>query len=105
MTFLENFLSRCEARGEAPTHALEAAGLSKSCLSKWRKYPDRTPTGDTVLQIANYFGCTFEDLLYSGPVRSRGKTALKIQNLVDKLTEEQQEYLLKFIQFTWDENK
>lgn len=105
MTFLENFLTRCEARGESPTHALESAGLSKSCLSKWRKFPDRVPTGDTVLQLANYFGCTFEDLLYSGPVFRRTKTAMKIQSLVDNLTEDQQEYLLKFILFTWGENK
>jgi len=103
--FLDNFLARCEARGESPSHALEAAGLSKSCLSKWKKYPDRTPTGDTVLQIANYFGCTFEDLLYSGPVKARTKTAMKIQAIVDSLSPDQQEYLLRLIQFVWGDNE
>ena len=103
--FLDNFLARCEARGESPTHALESAGLSKSCLSKWRKYPDRVPAGDTVLQLANYFGCTFEDLLYSGPVKTRTKTAMKIQSIVDTLPADQQEYLLRLIRFVWGENK
>lgn len=99
--FLDNFLARCEARGESPTHALTSAGLAKSCLSKWKKYPDRTPDSNTVLQLANYFGCAFEDLIYTGPA-VRTKTAIQIQDLVDKLTEEQQKHLLRLIQFVYE---
>ena len=99
MPFLDNFLNICEARGESPSHALESAGLAKSLLSKWRKYPDRVPYGDTVKKLADYFGCTFEDLFYSGPVNTRTETAIKIQSAVDKLDEKQQKFLLRFIQF------
>ena len=102
MDFLDNFLSRCEARGESPSHALEAAGLSKSILTKWRKYPNRVPNGDTVKKIADYLGCTFEDLLYSGPVFKRTDTSMKIQEIVDKLDERDQRLVLRFIQFMFE---
>lgn len=100
--FLDNFLARCEARGESPTHALTSAGVAKSCLAKWRKYPDRTPDSDTVLKLANYFGCAFEDLLYTGSAITRTKTAMKIQTIVDRLTPEQQDYLLRLIQYVYE---
>lgn len=99
MTFMDNFLARCQARGESPSHALEAAGLSKSILTRWRDYPNRVPSGTTVKKLADYFGCTFEDLLYSGPVFTRSETAMKIQSAVDQMDEKQQEYVYRFVQF------
>ena len=102
MNLIDNFLARCEARGESPSHALEAAGLSKSFLSKFKKYPDRVPQGDSLAKIAKYFGCTIDDLLYE---TEKSEAALKISSLVDKMTPEQQETLLKLIQFTWSDLK
>ena len=102
MNFLDNFLARCEARGESPSHALESAGLSKSFLSKIRKYPDRVPHGDSLTKLADYFGCTVDDLLR--PV-SRTITSIKIQALVDRMTLEQQDYLMRLILFIWGDSK
>lgn len=105
MSFVDNFLDMCDARGESPSHALTSAGLSKAFLSKLKKYPDRTPNSESVQKIALYFGCTVDDLLYDGPINKRTKTAIKIQRLVDKLPEDQQEYLLRFIRFNWSDMK
>ena len=105
MAFIDNFERYCKARGEAPSHALTTCGISKSALTKWRAYPDRTPSGTTIKRIADYFGCTFEDLLYSGPVKDRTNTAIAIQALVDKMQPDQQEYLLRMIRFIWGETK
>ena len=103
MNFIDNFVARCEARGESPSYALEHAGLSKSFLSKMKKFPDRTPAGETLFKIASYFGCTVDDLLDSAPY-SRTKTAIKIQALVDRMTPEQQDYIYRLISFVWGES-
>lgn len=105
MSFVDNFLMMCEEHGEVPSHVLIKVGLSKSFLSRLKEHPDRSPNCDSVLRIARYFGCTLDDLLYDGPVNGRTKTAMKIQFLVDKLSEDEQEYLLKFIQFNWGKRK
>lgn len=102
MYLVDNFLARCEARGESPSHALEAAGLSKSFLSKFKKYPDRVPQGDSLAKLANYLGCTIDDLLFD---QKKSEISAKISSLVDKMTPEQQEYLLRYIQFTWSDLK
>lgn len=102
MNFIENFVSRCEARGETPSHALEAAGLSKSLLSKLRKHPDRTPNGETLTKIANYFGCTVDDLLWPQP---RSTMSIKIQALVDKMNPDEQERLYRLVCFVWSDLK
>ena len=102
MYLVDNFLARCEARGESPSHALEAAGLSKSFLSKFKKYPDRVPQGDSLAKLANYLGCTIDDLLFD---QKKSEISAKISSLVDKMTPEKQEYLLRYIQFTWSDLK
>lgn len=102
MPFIDNFQAMCKARGESPSHALEAAGLSKSFLSKLKKNPTYIPQGRSLSKIANYFGCTIDDLLYT---TEKSDTAVRICSLVDKMTPEQQDYLLRYIQFTWSNLK
>ena len=105
MNFLENFTARCEARGESPSHAIVAAGLSKSFLSKIKKYPTRTPGGESLAKIASYLGCTVDDLLVPEDVPKRSITAIKIQALVDRMNAEQQETCYRMIRFIWGDLK
>ena len=102
MNFIDNFVSLCEARGEAPSHALEAAGLSKSLLSKLRKHPDRMLNGESLTKIANYLGCTVDDLLNP---QARSPISVKIQALVDKMSPDEQERLYRLICFVWSDLK
>jgi len=104
MNIVENIEARCEARNETPCYALEHAGLSKSFLSKLRKFPDRVPSGESLAKLAVYFGCTVDDLIQSKPYE-RSTTAIKIQSLVDKMSPDQQEYLFRLIQFIVGESK
>lgn len=98
MSFYDNFVRICRARGESPSHAVEAAGLSRSMLSKFLKYPDRVPSGETAKKLVDYLGCSYEDL-FCVPKFTRTDTAIKIQLLVDKMEDREQEFFLKFIQF------
>ena len=102
MTFLENFEQQCRIRGESPSHALEAAGLSKSLYGKWKKQPDRMPYGDTVKKLANYFGCSFEALESGGrPARYTSDTFTQLMNEIAKLDNRDQKHLLSYIIFTY----
>jgi len=106
MTFLENFEQQCRLRGESPSHALEASGLSKSLWAKWKKYPERMPYGDTVKKLADHFGCAFEDLETNGRApKEDSDLFLKIKQAVLKLDDKQRGYLLSFIQFTFPETR
>jgi len=98
MSFYDNFVKICRARGESPSHAVEAAGLSRSMLSKFVKYPDRVPSGETAKKLVDYFGCSYEDL-FSTPKFRRSEAAVKIQMLVDRMEECDQVKLLRLIQF------
>ena len=101
MDFLRNFEEFCRKRGESPSHALEAVGLSRSAYGKWKKNPDLMPTSKTVDLLAKYFGCTYEQLIG----RSSGYTGetdyIRFINQCAKMTDRDFNYLLSFCEFTW----
>lgn len=102
MTFLDSFEQICRSRGEAPSHALEACGLSKSLYQKWKKNPDRFPYGSTIRKLADYFGCSFEDLDGTGPTkRTKTEMYMILENRIARLSERDQKLLLKYIDFTF----
>lgn len=103
MTTFDGFLQRCKARGEAPCHALEAAGVSKTYYSRWKKNPDWQPTLTVLSRLASYFGCSYDDILH--PDRMPSKTTSLLMTAVSSLDEDQQAFLLRFISFMKDEWK
>lgn len=104
LTFLDNFEQQCRVRGESASHALEAAGLSRALYGKWKKKPDRMPYGTTVKKLADYFGCAFEDLEPNGRAPAmESDIATALIACIRKLSKQDQQHLLSYILFTYQE--
>lgn len=105
MTFLESFEERCRSRGEAPSHALDSAGVPKSLYQYWKRNPKRTPSRETIIKLASYFGCSFHDLdPEAAPINPTSKTMSELVNLVTQLSPRDQEKILKYVRFTYGDD-
>lgn len=72
--FKKNFIEICNAKGVAPSAVCMAIGLSNSAYSNWTD--ESVPRKTTLIKLADYFGCTVEDLLAEErPARSRDEPA------------------------------
>lgn len=63
--FKENFIKFCNAKGVAPTVACKEIGLSNAAYSCWTD--ESVPRKSTLIKLADYFGCTVDDLLAEDP--------------------------------------
>ena len=63
--FKENFIKFCNAKGVAPTVACKEIGLSNATFSCWTN--ESVPRKSTLMKLADYFGCTVDDLLADEP--------------------------------------
>lgn len=59
--FKDNFIKLCNAKGVPPTTACTDNGLTKSAFSQWSD--SSVPRKATLMKLADYFGCSVEDLL------------------------------------------
>lgn len=60
--FFDTFFDLCKKKGVSCKRAAEEIGLSNSITTKWKK-TGATPSGDTLLKIADYFGVSVGYLL------------------------------------------
>ncbi len=60
--FYDRFEALCKAKGVSCKKAVIDSGLSNSLATKWKK-TGATPSVETLMKIAAYFGITVEDLL------------------------------------------
>jgi len=66
MSFYDNFIKQCVAIDKKPSVVARELGLAKSAVSHWKSRG--TAPRDTMKQkIADYFGCTIEDLTAEAP--------------------------------------
>lgn len=63
--FKENFIKFCNAKNVAPTVVCQHIGLSGAAFSKWDD--NSVPRKATLMKLADYFGCTVDDLLAEEP--------------------------------------
>ena len=61
MSFYENYVALCNAKGMSPSAVAEAAGTTRAAVSRWKK--GSIPNDATILALADYFGCKPKDLL------------------------------------------
>lgn len=59
--FYDNFVRLCNEHGEWPTVVATKVGVDKSAASRWSR--GALPRNTTLLNIADYFGVSMEDLL------------------------------------------
>lgn len=62
-TFYERLARISRSYGMSPSRAAEAAGVSKSAVSKWKREPDSVPSGTILAKLAAYFGIPASELL------------------------------------------
>ena len=56
----ENVRKRCKARGESINAVEAAAGIGKNVIYKWQR---NYPSLKNLKAVADYFGCTVDDLI------------------------------------------
>lgn len=61
LNFWQIFTNLCEEHGKSATTALEDLGLSKGNAARWKS--GGGPTLSTAVRIAQYFGCSLDDLV------------------------------------------
>lgn len=77
--FFTNFVNQCNKKGESPSYAAEAMGFKRSVVTRWKNGTD--PRQATLQKIADYFGCSVEDLT--------GKKEKPTTDIGDGFTDEQ----------------
>lgn len=60
--FYNRFIDLCKEKREAPSRAALNMGFSKSTVTAWRR-SGKTPTGESLKKIADYFNVTIDYLL------------------------------------------
>ena len=63
MSFYDSYVRLCNSAGKSPSSVALDIGIEKSTVTRWRK--GSTPNYATKLKVADYFGCTVEDLTRS----------------------------------------
>ena len=118
--FYDKFVSLCKEKGVAPTRAALDIGLSKSAPIKWRT-TGATPNGETLNKIAEYFSVSVSVLLGEETKKAHTQEGERIPHrdkrellagrgvsiLLDadaKLTDEQLDDIVNFIQFQQEKN-
>lgn len=56
----ENIRKRCKARGVSINSVEAAAGIGRNVIYKWK---DSQPSLKNLRAVADYFGCTVDDLM------------------------------------------
>lgn len=78
--FKKNFIKFCNLKGVAPTVACRENGLSNATFSCWTD--ESVPRKATLMKLADYFGCTVDDLLAEDPPEREPNTVfLDQQNI------------------------
>ena len=58
--FFDNFVIQCNRKGKSPTACALEMGYHRSEVSRWGK--GVTPRKANLIKMAEYFGCSVEDL-------------------------------------------
>ena len=118
--FYDRFLELCKEKGVRPTNACVAAGLSRGLAAKWKSTKTEKPSAEALEKMSIYFGKSIDEIL--GKEKKPTGTAdgqlpfadrreilagAGVRILLDadaKLTEEQLDNIVNFIEFQQRKN-
>lgn len=100
--FYDVFKQLCVQKGETPTGVAQKLDIGKSTVARWKK-EGSVPKSEALNRIANYFGVTTDYLLgneqkENTPGANSGEDVDRFMELFAKLTPEQQERELAYLQ-------
>ena len=85
--FFERLSALCADKGESVTSVIVKLGFSRGNIDRWRD--GSSPTGDTLLKFADYFGVTTDYLLRRQPAIDSVRTPQEIAKIVEFEIEKQ----------------
>lgn len=102
--FWENLLNLCSSKNISPNKVCADLGLSNATATRWKK--GSVPRGTTLIQIAEYFGVTPEEMLSDVKVSPPGeipqgldeKTTEVVMKL-NRLSDEQKAKVLSYLEY------
>lgn len=94
--FWKKFIALCNEKGISPTTVVTSLNISRGSVTGWKK--GTTPNDTTLQKIADYFGVTPEYLL-SDYDAEREKVAEEVATMMDDLTEDERQDVIKYIDF------
>ena len=94
--FKKNFIKLCAQKNVTATAVCNAVGITISAFSQWTD--ETVPRQTTLQKIADYFGVTPEYLL-SDYDAEREKVAAEVATMMDDLTEDERQDVIKYIDF------
>ena len=98
--FYDRFVMLCQKRGVSPSRAAIDAGLSKSTVTKWKRFPDAQPTGNVIDKLTRYFGISVSELLdEENPQVSNDDLKFALFGGSGEITDEMYEEVLSFAAF------
>lgn len=80
--FFDRYCELCADKGLSPTKAAVNMGISRSAVSAWKK-GDRTPQGESLAKIADYFDVTVDYLLEKTDQKEKA-SAQKSEGITDE---------------------
>ena len=94
MSFYNNYLVLCNSVGKTPSAVALEIGFSKSTVSRWKA--GQSANDATLQKVADYFGCTLEDLTAEAekPAPEIGNEREVLDKIIDNMSKEE---LLDFI--------
>lgn len=84
MSFYNNYLVLCNSVGKTPSAVALEIGFSKSTVSRWKA--GQSANDATLQKVADYFGCTLEDLTVEN--EQKEKPALSNENELSAVQKE-----------------
>lgn len=94
VNFYEKYVRLCNSVNKAPSAVAVELGIKKSTVTRWKQ--GNAPSFATVVKVADYFGCTTEDLLSE----EKQKPVLP-----DGLNAETYELVMRFLAATPDQQQ
>ncbi len=87
--FYDNFVRKSQALGKSASSVAEAMGYHRSELTRWKN--GTTPRRSTLIKIADFFGCTIDELIAENSAQNKKSApsvsdeALKVAKQYDGL--------------------
>lgn len=96
--FYDCYVRLCALKGVSLSRAAESVGLSRTSPNGWKK--GKMPSDVTLAKLANYFGCTVEDLIGEAkkPTVKDDELNPELINLLSSLTPGQIANVTAYIQ-------
>lgn len=103
--FWENFYNLCIQNNTKPVPLIKSLGIAGGNATKWKN--GTIPNGDTLIKLAEFFGCSVDYLLgIEGKYENlQDKLEIEILDEIHPLNKAEKEEILNYIRYTKSKRK